>query len=160
MAETTRIIPETGLADRYTGREADEFSVDSDLSLEEKLQRFEEAEATFMEADRYLEAGANKVPIYGSFEDAAEAKTMLDESADHFAAQFTEAELEQVKAEGSVPDYVVAQIESRRAGLEQSRSRLSDEYRQEIARGDKSEPIWSDEPDSEQSRDKSDGLEK
>ena len=60
-----RTIPEAGIVDRYSGREADEFSVDDKLSLEKRVWRFEGAEIELMRAERLLSQGARDTDVDG-----------------------------------------------------------------------------------------------
>ena len=132
MVETTRTIPETGIADRYTGREADEFSVDSDLTLEEKLQRFEESEIALMQAEAHLKDGANKAEIYGEVQDVRDAiVVLLSDSARYHADAFTKDELRQAANDRLIDPSVLEAIADRRSPETQKayNAKLAEELR-------------------------------
>ncbi|MEO1661076.1 MAG: hypothetical protein AAFR51_08820 [Pseudomonadota bacterium] len=115
MAETSRTIPDTGIADRYTGRETDEFGVDSELTLEEKIQRFEESEIALMQAEAHLKDGANKAEIYGELQDVRDAVVLLSDSARYHADAFTKDELRQAANDRLIDPSVLEAIADRRS---------------------------------------------
>lgn len=111
---TERTIPETGIVDRFTGREADEFSVDDNLSIKERVSRFEGAEIELLRAEAYLERGAVHVDAYGDMRDVESAIKILRLSAEHHANGFSKAELEKAAEEKTVDVAVLQMIAERR----------------------------------------------
>lgn len=139
-----RTIPETGIVDRFTGREDDEFSVDDNLSIKERVSRFEGAEVELLRAESYLERGAIHVEAYGDMRDVESAIKMLRLSAEHHANGFSSAELEQAAEEKTVDVAVLQAIAERRTVDNKPRDHQSlserigsiDEQRHTEQRGD------------------------
>jgi hypothetical protein len=109
-----RTIPETGVMDRYSGREADEFSVDNNLTFEDRLSRFEGAEIELMRAEAYMERGADKAEAYGDIKDVREAIDILRGSAEYHANGFSKEELSKAAEEKTVDVAVLQAIADRR----------------------------------------------
>lgn len=118
---TERTLPETGIVDRYSEREKDEFSVDDKLSLKERVSRFEGAEVELLRAEAYLERGADKAEVYGDFHDMKDAIALLKRSAEHHANGFTRDELSQAAEEKSVRLEILQAIADRRTFDEKPR---------------------------------------
>lgn len=115
---TDRTIPETGIVDRYSGRESDEFSVDNSLSFKDRLSRFEGAEIELMRAEAYMERGADKAEAYGDIRDVREAISVLRDSAEYHANGFSKEELAHA-AEEKIVDVAVLQAIADRRSVEQ-----------------------------------------
>lgn len=115
-----RSIPETGIVDRFTGREAGENSVDIKLSLKERLDRFEEAEVELTRAEAYLQSGVNKADLYGELRDVQDAVTLLKTSAKHHADGFTPEQLKQAAEERLTDPGLLQAIADRRGATERN----------------------------------------
>jgi len=109
-----RIIPETGIVDRFTGREADEFSINDNLSVQERVSRFEGAEVELLRAEAYLERGADQVDAYGDIRDVKDAIAVLRDSAEFHANGFSKEELEKAAEEKTVDVAILQAISERR----------------------------------------------
>jgi len=109
-----RTIPETGIVDRYSGREEDEFSVDDNLSIKERLSRFEGAEVELLRAEAFLERGAVHVDAYGDIRDVESAIKILRLSAEHHANGFTKEELAKAAEDKSIDVNMLQMIADRR----------------------------------------------
>ena len=111
---TERSIPEAGIVDRYSGREADEFSVDDKLSLQERVWRFEGAEIELMRAERLLSKGARDADVEGEIHDVKDAIKLLTRSAEYHANGFTREELAQAAEDKSIRVEILHAIADRR----------------------------------------------
>ncbi len=126
-----RSIPEKGIVDRSTGREADEFSVDETMSLKEKLDRYEAAEVELTRADAYLQSGVNKAELYGALRDVQDAIELLTETATYHADSFTPEQLKQAAEERLAIPGLLQAIADRRSAPERNSANnsLSDRMR-------------------------------
>ena len=130
-------IPSTGLVDRYTGREQDEFSTDDNLSLKERIDRFEEVEYALGKAETYLQAGATKTEIYGDLKDVQDSVILLKASAMHHANGFTPEQLREAAEDPRFDTGILQAIADRRAATDRTsapqsltdRMRAADEMR-------------------------------
>ncbi|MEL6569101.1 MAG: hypothetical protein AAFQ22_11830 [Pseudomonadota bacterium] len=144
-----RTIPEAGIVDRYSGREADEFSVDDKLSLEDRVWRFEGAEIELMRAEAHLERGADKTDIYGEFHEIKDAIALLKRSAEHHANGFTREELAQAVEDKSIRVEILHAIADRRTI--DARPRIPDGLSERLRAADDGR---ANEPDRDIDRDK------
>jgi len=146
---TERTLPDTGIVDRYSGREKVEFSVDDKLSLKERVSRFEGAEVELLRAEAYLERGADKAEVYGDFQDVKDAIALLKRSAEHRANGFTRDELSQAAEEKSVRLDVLQAIADRRTV--DAKPRIPDGLSERLRAADDGR---ANEPDRDIDRDK------
>lgn len=109
--------PET-LVDRRTGRSADEFGVETDLSLKEKVDRFEAAEYDLGFAEAALEKGHNKVDIWGDPRMIEEAIVILKASAEYRASTITIEEIQQAQRDGLVSEGLAQAMIDRKSSAE------------------------------------------
>lgn len=113
MAETPEI-----LLDRRSGRSSSEFEPELDLTLQERVSRFEAAEMELGMAERAELEGVNKTELNGTFEEVSEAIKVLKQSAEYHASRIQDAELQEAVEKGNVQDYIAQAVRDRRATIE------------------------------------------
>ena len=123
--------PET-LVERRSGRSAEEFGIETDLSLEERISRFEAAEYDLGFAEASQQRGHNRADVFGSTEDIGEAIVILKASADYRASMISIEEIQQAEKEGLVSDGVAQALIDRKrsAEIETRIDRLSEHFEQ------------------------------
>lgn len=133
MAETPEI-----LLDRRSGRSSSEFEIEQDLTLEERVSRFEAAELELGMAERAEMEGVNKAELMGRLEEIKEAVQILKASAEYYASRIQDSELQDAVDKGEVQDYVAQAIRDRRETIDQTDAvgELLEEYDLDAANSD------------------------
>lgn len=103
------------LVERRTGRSPEEFGIESGLSLEEKLARFEAAEYDLGFAEASLKRGHIRTDVHGDTKDIKEAILILKASAEYRASEISDKELEQARGAGLVSEAVADALKDRKS---------------------------------------------
>ena len=121
------------LVDQMTGR-SEIDALEGDLSLEERLSRYEQAELGLLMTQAAQERGIANTDITGSTQDIEEAIKILEASADFRASQITESELKTALQEGLMRGDIGHSLRERRSVAQKSSSSdYADLYDQQLS---------------------------
>lgn len=139
------------LLDRRSGRSTEEFSVEQDLSLDERVALFEEAEMSHGYAETQLSRGYAKEEVYGETREIEEAIKIFSASAEYHATRIDEKEIVAALENKQIDPAVADAIRGRHKSI-QERTRLDDAVKRAVGRYSEDGPDRS-ETHEEQSRD-------
>lgn len=121
--------PSEPIVERRTGRSADEYGIETELSIEEKVSRFEAAEYDLGFAEAALEKGHNRAEVFGDTKDIQEAIAVLKASAEYRAAELSEPEIKNAKSAGLLSGGLAEALADRKRTSETTKTRLDDAAR-------------------------------
>lgn len=119
------VQPPEILLDQMTGRSDQEFELETDLSLEERLERFEAAELGLLTAQAAKSRGLVNTDLTGDTKDVEEAIAILNDSAKFRASQITAQEFHYAQDQGLVADDVMGLLRDRMAELQATRDKAA-----------------------------------
>lgn len=117
-------VPEI-LLDRRSGRSPEEFGVEQDLTLEERVALFEQAEMSQGYAETQLSRGYAKEEVHGETREIEEAIKIFSESAEYHATRIDEKEIAAALENKQIDPAIADAIRGRHKSI-QDRSRLDD----------------------------------
>lgn len=115
--------PNYPFIDRMSGRSDDEFALEADLSVAERVARFAEARDELARIVRILASQDEPPARAGARDDVRRAKSVLENSLAFHASRLTEPELEQTLAAGEVEPELAQAIREQLQRLKPSRGR-------------------------------------
>lgn len=121
--------PSEPIVERRTGRLADEYGIETELSLEEKVSRFEAAEYDLGFAEAAFEKGHNRAEVFGDTKDIQDAIEVLKASAEFRAAELSEPEIKNAKNAGLLSNGLAEALAERKLAGDAAKSRLDDAAR-------------------------------
>ncbi len=116
--------PNYPFIDRMSGRSEEEFALEADLSVAERVMRFAEARDELARIEQILSSSDEPPARAGARDDVRRAKTILQNSVAFHASRLTEPELEQTLAAGEVEPELVQAIRDELRRLKPVRKRL------------------------------------
>lgn len=114
------------IVERRTGRLADDYGIETELSIEEKISRFEAAEYDLGFAEAALEKGHNRAEVFGDTKDIQDAIEVLKASAEYRAAELSEPEIKNAKSAGLLSNGLAEALADRKRATEAANTRLDD----------------------------------
>lgn len=81
------------LLDRRSGRSSDEFGLEDDLTFQERVALFEQAEYSLGFAETARDRGYQKSEVYGETREIEDALVIFGESAEFHASRIDEKEI-------------------------------------------------------------------
>ncbi|MBO6687581.1 MAG: hypothetical protein JJ931_05320 [Henriciella sp.] len=118
--------PSEPIVERRTGRLADDYGIETELSIEEKISRFEAAEYDLGFAEAALEKGHNRAEVFGDTKDIQDAIEVLKASAEYRAAELSEPEIKNAKSAGLLSNGLAEALADRKRATEAANTRLDD----------------------------------
>ena len=148
-------VPET-LLDRRSGRSTEEFGLENDLSFNERVALFEQAEMSQGYAESQLSRGYTKEEVHGETREIEEAIKIFSESAEFHASRIEEKEIAAALGNEQIDPSIAAAIRDRHRTV-QSRTRMDDAIERALDRyadggPDRSEGYDEQSRDDEQTR--------